>query len=43
MVLSEGYSEETIKQAARSLHANADQVKRAIVAVREYLRERKEK
>jgi len=42
MVLSEGYSEETIKQVIQSLHWQADQMKRAIAAVREYLKKHKE-
>jgi hypothetical protein len=42
MVLSEGYSEETIKQVIQSLHWQADQMKRATAAVREYLKKHKE-
>jgi hypothetical protein len=38
IVLSEGYSEETIQQVIQSLHWQADQLKRAITLVREYLK-----
>ncbi|MEO7840048.1 MAG: hypothetical protein ABIU06_11925 [Anaerolineales bacterium] len=42
-VLSEGYTEELIKQVIQSLHWNADQMKRLIDDTREYLNKRSEK
>ena len=42
MVLSEGYTEETIKQVTQSLHWHANRMKQVKVFVREYLKERKD-